>query len=264
MRAVLSLFLPVVLVFSGIPIQAQSAPEAPQRDAQALTVLTQALAAAGENFSVGSVADFTATGSITYYWAGQPVSGPVTVRGMRLNDIRVDATLPDGIRSWGVLHGKGSVKDAAGNLSTIPPHNTLNLGAFSFPLLKIAAALSNSALSVQYLGTTDFNGIQANVIHVAKNQSTDPGGLIAHLTAVDFLIDPTSYQILAVRDVIHPEDRATQDIAREIAFSDYRLANGILLPFSVTEQVNGQRTWTMQLDQIQVNSGLSDSDLTIL
>jgi hypothetical protein len=43
-------------------------------------------------------------------------------------------------------------------------------------------------------------------------------------------------------------------------FSDYRAINGILVPFSITERVAGQTTWTIQLSQIAFNTGLGDTD----
>ena len=45
-------------------------------------MLTQALNAAGGTSAVSMIQDFTGTGTITYFWAGQEVSGPVTVRGL--------------------------------------------------------------------------------------------------------------------------------------------------------------------------------------
>jgi len=77
------------------------------------------LSVSGGTTHIDSIADFTATGSITYFWAGSQVQGTATVRAL-------------------------------------------------------ATGLSSS---------------------------TD---IISHLTATDFFIDPTTYQIPLVRDAIHP------------------------------------------------------------
>ncbi len=69
-----------VFLFLNLPTIAQAQEsEQPTRDPQALAVLTQAVSAAGK--SALSVEDFTATGSITYYWAGEEVKGSAVIRG---------------------------------------------------------------------------------------------------------------------------------------------------------------------------------------
>jgi hypothetical protein len=211
---------------------------------------------------LGSIQDFTATGSITYLWAGSQVQGTATVRALATTSFRVDANLPQGTRSFVTSYGSGTVRNTDGSLVAIPSNNTVNLGALTFPLLKVAAALNNTSLSIQYLSLTNFSSHQVHVIHVQQGpaSSTD---IISHLSATDFLIDATNYQILLVRDAIHPADRATQDMLHEIEFSDFRPTGGCLVPFSITERVGGQQTWTLQLSAINFNTGLTDADFQL-
>jgi outer membrane lipoprotein-sorting protein len=58
----------------------------------------------------------------------------------------------------------------------------------------------------------------------------------------------------------HPENQATVDYPHEVQFSDYRLVNGVLAPFSITEKNSHQRTSTVQIDHMTFNQGLQDSD----
>ncbi len=44
----------------------------------------------GRDKRLSSVQDFTASGTITYYWAGQQVQGPATVRGRGTDQFRLD------------------------------------------------------------------------------------------------------------------------------------------------------------------------------
>ncbi len=48
-------------------------------DPQAVALLNQALSAAGGVPALAAIADFKATGTNTYYWAGQQVAGTATV-----------------------------------------------------------------------------------------------------------------------------------------------------------------------------------------
>ena len=80
---------------------------------------------------------------------------------------------------------------------------------------------------------------------------------------MDFLVDATTYQIVAVRDALHPPIDSMRDIEHEIAFSDFRMVNGFLVPFNITEIVTGQMTWTLQLSTISFNTGLTNTDFQL-
>src|SRR5207302_8995380 len=83
---ILSLGLSVRL---AIPSAAQQPP--PQRDPQAVTILQRCLVAAGGAQAFGAIQDFLASGTITYYWAGQEVIGSVTAQGKGLTEFRLDS-----------------------------------------------------------------------------------------------------------------------------------------------------------------------------
>lgn len=70
--------------------------QARRRDVQALDILTRSLSGAGD---LGSVQDFSDTGMITYYWAGEAVQGPVTVHGKGLSKFRMDSSVSGAPRS---------------------------------------------------------------------------------------------------------------------------------------------------------------------
>src|ERR1700694_1891739 len=87
-----------------LPTAAQQSPtlstQSVQRDPQALTILSQALSAAGGVASIAGLRDVTATGTITYFWADQQVPGSVTLKGRGLAQFRLDAILAAGPRSF--------------------------------------------------------------------------------------------------------------------------------------------------------------------
>jgi len=43
-------------------------------------------------------------------------------------------------------------------------------------------------------------------------------------------------------------------------FSDYRVVDGVIAPFSIVEFIAGQRTTTIQLRQIVFDTGLTQAD----
>lgn len=263
LRVCFAVSLSLVLVTSVVA--QQTATPTIQRDPQALSILSQSLSAMGSSSALSAIQDFTATGNITYFWAGQEVSGAVTVKARGTNEFRMDAALSAGTRSWIVSPTEASIKNVDGTVSPIPPVNTRNLAALSLPQLRVATAFNNTAYSIQYGGLTTVGGRQTHVVKLQQvfPTSDDPDGFLSHLTAAEVLIDATSYQVVLVRDWIHPPNHTRVDLAHEIAFSNYQLSNGYLVPLSFTESVNGQQTWTIQLTSISFNTGLTGADFIL-
>jgi hypothetical protein len=253
----------------GLAGPSTSTPQLPpivaSSDPQAVAVLAQALQAAGGAQALGAIQDFTATGQITYFWAGNPDQGSVTLRGRGLDQFRLDANLPEGTRSWAVSHGAGNLKETDGTESKISGHNAISLGSLTFPYLPLVAASLNSTTTVSTVGTAQVNGANVLQIRVQRHyaSSYDPNGLIAQLTTRDFFIDPTTSLIVKTEQMTHPQETLTVSLPEDVFFSNYRAVNGVMVPFTITDTVNGQPIWSIQLSAIQFNTGLTDADFSL-
>jgi hypothetical protein len=254
-------FLLVVVSARTLAIQEMSTTSF-DRDPEALGIVAKALKAAGGATALSTIHDITASGIITYYWAGEEVKGSVTVKGRGISQFRLDASLPDGVRSWAVSNGTGFVKETDGTVRQIPGHNTLNFGNLTFPLSFIATVAQDPSFSVNYIGLEAKD--ESSVYHIRTQKifssRTDPSGILTKLTIRDFYIDSVSFQLVSTSDMVHPTDASTVDYPREMQFSNYRAVNGVLVPFTVAEVATGQRTYLIQLDQVTFNSGLQDPD----
>ena len=131
-----------------------TAQQPPQRDLQAVSILTQSPNAVSGIAGVSAIQDFAASGTITYYWAGKEVHGNVSIRGRGAAQFRLDATLPEGTRSWVVSNGAGSLKESNGNATRIPYHNAINLSSLTLPSVYVVAALYDPTVSISYVGLT--------------------------------------------------------------------------------------------------------------
>lgn len=232
----------------------QSSPPTVVRDPQAISVLTQSVNAAGGLAAVGAIQDYTATGNITYYWAGEAVQGTVTLKGRGCAQFRLDASLQTGIRTWAVSNGTGFIEETDGSRSTLPPHNTVNLGSLTFPLTYLAAALQDPSATISYVGLETRNGIQVQHIRLM------PTDYSAELRTRDFFINPTTFLIVSTLDMLHPENQSNINFLHEVRFSNYGSVNGISVPFSVVELVSGQLTSTIGIATMSFNTGLQDAD----
>ena len=231
------------------------------KDVHAVQVLNQALASAGGQNAL-AVGDVLATGSITYYWAGKEVQGTVTLKARGTEQFRIDASLPSGTRSWYVNKGDGALRDEEGKVTPIPYQNAVTLGALSFPVPRLSGATSDTASSARYLGLRTNGDHQYETIEVSRpNQfKVDPDGTLNKLFTTDYLFDPSTFQLASIQDKTHPVDRLTIDVDHEIDFADYRSVNGVQFPFSISERIAGQKTFSIELSTVTPNSGLSDSD----
>lgn len=233
-------------------------------DAQGVAFLTQTLNAVGGAQALATVQDFTATGTITYYWAGEAVQAPATVKVKGGHRFRLDAKLPEGTRTWVINYGTSFLREADGKVIEIPAHNTINLGIPTFPFYKIEAALSDSLSVVTYQGqTSDAQGPLHN-LRVQRHFSaeTDPDGSLARLCVADYFIDAQTGLLFKIMDMTHPNDNVEEDLPHELIFANYVTVKGINVPMFVREKVFGQAVWDLQLANVSFNTGLTDLDFS--
>jgi hypothetical protein len=266
--------LVLCLSLFNISVWGQQTPAPPpaSQSSQAVSIINQALTVAGGTTVLGTINDYTATGNVTYLQP-QNAQGTVTLGGKGLNQFRMDTSLPTGTRSHVVSNGIATTKAENGTISQLPllvpvPGQALmpipSSDAFPYerpmfpsllasPYQQLSAALKDPTFRVLYIGTATLDGqpvFDVQVQRVLPGGQSDP--MIEYNTR-DFFVDTTSYQVVMTRDSI------PKHVTREVLYSDFRPTNGVLIPFSISEQLGGQKVWNIQLTQINFNLGLTDS-----
>jgi hypothetical protein len=253
----------------------QGSTPGPTRDSNAIAALNQALRVAGGAIAIGTINDYTASGNVTYHM-GQDVQGTVTIKGLGLQQFRVDASLPNGTRTHVMSGGRTQIKAEDGKISSLPlqaptpgkdpspipssdafPYQPPKFpGSIAVPLLQLAAVVGDPSFSISFKGTVEVEGHSVLDIQVHPHWpgSIDP---MSEYHTSDFFVDPSTFQLVMVQDTV------PKHVLHQIWYSDYRPVNGILVPFAISEQMGGQTTWTIQLDQIGFNGGLQDSNFAL-
>jgi hypothetical protein len=239
---------------SGVPGKRFQAP----RDPKAMEIVDQALKTGGSAGAMKEIRDFSATGEITTH-GDQQKNGTVTIRWGGPNAFRVDTTLPAGINSASIEKGKWATQSEAGPVKEIhnvqPPITSRSL---ALPYVSLRLLLGDPRLRFSYEGLTEINGKSSHAIRVRRVLPNRPDIAVKDVSTSDFFIDAETFQIVLTQDYFYPTD-----IAHTLRYSDYRPLNGLLVPFSIAEEVAGQRTWTIVLGQLQLNTGLADSGFAL-
>jgi hypothetical protein len=246
----------------------QSQTPAPQ-DPQAVAVLSQALTVAGGAAAIKAITDYTATGTVTYHWNPEE-QGTITIQGLGLSAIRVDANLPSGTHSETVHDGQTSRKTTDGRLWQYPPPYpvpTSDTFAYQPPIFpaglflpagQLAAVLNRPRYAITYKGIVQVDG---NSVHDVQVQRTLPGQTqpddMTQYHLIDFFIDPNTFQ------VVMTQDNVPKNVVHQVRYANYTKSGGVLVPFSIGEQMGGQRTRDIQLDHINFNTALQDSAFVI-
>lgn len=234
-----------------------------QRDEQAVSVISDTVNAGGGLAVFTSIADFKASGKITYFWAGEEVQGAATIWARGTDQFRLDAKLHDGVRSFVVNKGLGSVHRTNGQPTLLPPHNTVNLGSLTLPTVHLAAALQDHSFSVLYVGRESKDGHQVHHVRLQKVFPNDVDGIRGRLSKREFYIDTVTLQIVNTVDMLHPQYQFGVAYPHEMLFSDYQNVGGLMIPFSIIEIVNGQHTFAIRLNEFTINQGLTDDDFQL-
>jgi hypothetical protein len=237
----------------GQQTQPGTAPPPAPKDTQAISILNRALAVAGGATAIAAITDYTANGNITYR-SDQDVQGSVTVLGLGLNQYRLDASLPKGVRSWAVTDGRMSRKAEDGSVELIHSQVAMHVSGLVVPYLELSVALDSPAFGLSNKGVVEVEGHSAydiQVQHVGMGLNRPMN--LADFYARDYFIDAATFQVVMTQDFV------PKHVIRQLRYSDFRLMSGVLVPFSISEVAGGQQTWAMQLRQISFNTGLQDS-----
>ncbi len=254
----------------GQQTQQTTTPTPEPQDPQAVSVLNQALAVAGGTAAIRAVQDYTATGTISYP-SQQDGQGPVTIQGMNGTEFRMDANLPAGTRSWAVAEGVITTKNEQRTMWSMAPKGPVpSSDAFpfqtpwfpasvAFPVRQLAALVGNPSYSLSYKGITQVDGHSVHDIQFQRGSSAavSSSGVTLPPRTRDIYIDTATFQIVAVSDTL------PKNIPHELHYTAYQMTSGVLMPFSISENVEGQQSWVLQLNQISFNKGLQEASFAI-
>lgn len=239
-----------------------SAQQSAAPSVQAPALLQSALAAlAGTN----PVTDITLTGTARRIAGSDDESGTATLKAVS-GASRIDLNLSSGTRSEVCNNLSGSPVGTWSGPDTVSHpisyHNLLLIDpAWFFPIFPISRGLA-TGYAATYVGPETRDSLAVQHLAISKDFSSVPGAdpaTFQHLSQVDLYLDSSTYLPVALALNIHPDDNMLLDIPIEVRFSDYRVVNGVQVPFHVQKFLNNGLILDLQFQSVILNSGLPAS-----
>jgi hypothetical protein len=246
------------------PVFSQSGAAA-HRDQQAVALLLQSLSLSGIDQIHRAAQGFTASGTITYYWGGKEVSGPVKIRSRGSDQFYLEATLPNGVRRFSVSHGRGVLVETTGKVNEIPYHNAIKAAVPIIPQLVLLAAVPEASSGVSYLGLSEIAGHQAHKIQI-RPVVTQPHGaeeLVSRLLRKQVFVDSQSHYVLRITDKTHPNDGFDRELNRQFEYENYVVFQGLAVPTLIRETIADSKISELHIDSVSITNDLGDADFPI-
>jgi hypothetical protein len=264
-RAAVAAFTCVV---SAIPLFGQVPAST---DTQASLLLQHAHAVLA---SATPVTDVALTGTVRRIAGSDDETGSVTIKALATGESSAEFSFSSGVRREvrssisGKPEGRWSGPD--GVLHVMAEHNLKVEGAWFSPVLLVRRVVTSPNKVLRYLGSETVEGQTLEHVRVADRNPVIPdkappqiAQLVQHLTEMDLFLDPATSLPAKITFNEHPDNDASRDIPVEIRFSDYRVANGVQIPFHVKKFFNGSLMLDLQVDSAALNSGLPASTFSL-
>jgi hypothetical protein len=259
-RIALSLILIFPSLLPASPRFHRKTQQTSATSSSATTTLRQSLVALAPNLVP---TDVTLSGNARRIAGSSDESGTVTYRALPSGASRFDFNYASGTRTEvrpaasSGLAGARSTPDGVSH--AIANHNLL-ADPGVFPAFAVGSLNSGANFVVTLVGQETKEGI--SVYHLSGYQqfpqmSEAAAAFVQHLTLTDIFLDSTTLLPVAIDFNTHPENDALVDFSVEILFSDYRLVNGVEVPFHVQKFLNNGLVLDLQFQSVALNSGLS-------
>lgn len=248
-----SLLCGVVCILLAVCVAAQ---ESPQRDPQAILLLTKAVSVMGGNAPSSSLAEGTV--ELVEGSTREMRRIRIITRGLdeSVEEIQTGKELRASIYSRGRL-----AKKFDSDLQQLNLEMAATGQSPSFPLALIAGALTNPDFAFEYMGLESSEGVLAHHIRFKNTYASKPQlKKLTEASVRDLWLDAATGLPRRIFYNQHWGRGGAPRIPVETFLSDYRDVGGVLYPFSIRRSLNGTPWATIQIYNVVLNAGVSDAD----
>lgn len=226
------------------------------------TVATDALMLLAQHQAAMGGVDFTAlqgTGTIMLPGSTSPLPADLVIAGSSF--LRVSIHNSDhliGFAAKGFLH-KSYYTDGTSSIDAV---GTGPASICAFQLLRTTDVMSK-LLSLSKDTSSDVGGRLYDRLQARQALSTSPGKQLSaksKTVPVIYYFDPATHYLVKSETTLQISGIANP-IPLETTYSDYRSVGSSMVPFRISQMLNGQQDWTLTLTSVTLSAKL-DSSLT--
>jgi hypothetical protein len=201
--------------------------------------------------TVGSVnwTGLEAHGSIVYGSATDAAGYPATLSISKFGETRLDVERPEGPTSLRITGPIGRFKQTNGRVISLPLRN-IAAGLIAFPRLLSPSFRANELLIADG-GTVEVDG---KSLHKISFQEKMGSGKLTTTTDRTYLVsdlyfgpDHLLYKSAAAVEAL---SQTRCQYLEVITYTDYRLVDGVKLPFHIAATLEGQPSWTFAMTTV--------------
>ena len=243
----------VALIFqSSSQVYAQQFAVAVQRDAQALSLLSQCSTAMGASTTIP---DLYAVGTVT---PTNPNSSPssLVLKSKGTDRLRTEFSLTSGLQVFVVNSGYG-FSLVAGKKITDALHSTEyfrpeHLSAFACSIDLARPNVSVSYVALENLGTSTAHHV------VFRAASSDPLELI--ISEFHVYLDPQTFRVVKTATWAFAPDAIENHSLWETYYDNYQPVSGVLVPMHISHFVAGSKLDDWNFTSMNANVPIADGD----
>jgi hypothetical protein len=216
------------------------------------------------------IKDVTLTGSARRTVGSADETGTAVFRALATGEARADFSFPSGQRSESYTNSSsgplGAWEAPDGTSGAMPLHNLLVDSAWFCPALMLSKQSSSQNLVVSDGGRETHDGLMVERLAISKQFPSLPARVSAamqRLSEMEVYLDAITSLPVSVSFNTHPDNNAGRDFPVEIKFSDYRIVNGVQIPFHLQKYINGGLVLDLQFEKADLNTGLSSTAFTV-
>jgi hypothetical protein len=190
------------------------------------------------------------TGTLTFQ-DGNVHSALLYLKGAKYS--RLDITMDSGIRSLRVSGFAGRSQDEKGNTGVLAP-TTSSAGIVAFPRIWTDATTSAKvSLFDQKMYVGAGQSLHRVTIEYPLDDAEGSGPLRRRTAATDLYFDPNNHLLLFSVDSFSVSTMR-QRLARVTSYADYQPFDGVSVPTTIKQILNGQEQWMLQLSHVTINT----------
>ena len=252
------LVVPAVLCLTVCLLSLCAAAQSPpQRDAQAVLVLSQSVDTLGGR-NLGAIRDTYAELTVKTRDGDQFSYYSATLKTLGNKKWRIESQDPQGPSVFIVNDGRGQLA-AGAETESFSGLSVAEAGNWLIPLFSILSDWRDPNLRIEYQGAEQGGSIH----HIRVQRVTENKGWEEVFRPSDLYLDAQTLLPVKLTYSLHPPANLLVDIPVEVEYSQYRNISGILVPFHVTYSIRGRLMLEYNFTSFAVNQGASEADFAL-